>query len=622
MSSQKISTKAAIKNGYYGSLTKDQTTGGWTFLPLGKAITLNEVQENIENKSVDYILSFEFFLDRKYVKVDGKDISSTTLLDKLNDAGANVAKKNFDIIVDTIRLQLDEMQEKGPGIINTYNHLGWIRLPIKDAEGNIIADKLCYRAHTLIGDSGKYQGIYAVKPKGKFSVWRKMVVDEVIGNTPLEFVLVIGLSAVVNGLISPYTTHENPIFHIYYVSRSGKSTAAKLCGSTSSEIFNGEKSGYNEFGMPVRHTSLYGTWGSTENATITQCRGNQGAIVVYNELSKFDSKGDMTKVIYNLSEGSDKVRLNQDMQAYLSESYATTFLSIGEHDIYSRCKDKSEGLRNRVMQIEEQFTKDAAHSERILAVCREHSGHAAPMLAEYIIENGGITMCLDVFEKYRDILRGTLPDSKFKESFISKFAALIMATAEISGKALGIEFSIQNLLDYFVEYEKKNAASRDTSKSSYDVIIEECNINKHKFYVVSDSADRQTQVRTSPIGEGWGRMRRHKEILPDGRVVVEEYEVYPSIIDGILKDKHFKNPQSCFEAWKDAGLIDYEEGKNTRKRKVDPFSNENRYVVVFRIFEDSNPQNSTSLPEWVKECEKAEYIQLEVKKDDKVLHTA
>ena len=53
MSNQKITTKAAIKNGYYGSLTKDQTTGGWTFLPLGKAITLNEVQENIENRSVD-----------------------------------------------------------------------------------------------------------------------------------------------------------------------------------------------------------------------------------------------------------------------------------------------------------------------------------------------------------------------------------------------------------------------------------------------------------------------------------------------------------------------------------------------------------------------------------------
>ena len=621
MSNQKITTKAAIKNGYYGSLTKDQTTGGWTFLPLGKAITLNEVQENIENRSVDYILSFEFFLDRKYVKVDGKDISNNSLLDKLNDAGGNLGKKNFDIIADTIRVQLDEMQEKGPGVINTYEHLGWIHLPIKDTEGNIIADKLCYRAHTLIGDSGKYQGVYAVKPKGKFSVWRKMVVDEVIGNTPMEFVLLIGLSAVVNGLISPYTTNESPIFHLFYISRSGKSTGAKLASSVSSEVFNGEKTGYNEFGMPTRNTSLYGTWGATANATITQCRGNQGAIMVMNEISKFEGK-DMTQILYNLSEGSDKVRLNQDMQAYLSESYATTFLSVGEHSIFDRCKDKSEGLRNRVMQIEEQFTKDAAHSERILSVCREHSGHAAPMLAEYIIENGGITMCLNVFEKYRDILRDILPESKFKESFISKFAALIMTTAEISSKALGISFSIQNLLDYFVEYEKKNASSRDTSKSSYDVIIESCDVNKHKFYTATASAEKDSQIRTCPIAECWGRMRKYKEILPDGRVVIEEYEVFPSTVEKILKENNFKNPQSCFDAWKDAGLIDYEEGKNTRKRKVDPFSDKPKAMVVFRIFEDDKTGNNNSLPDWVRECEKAEYIQLEVKKDDKVLHSA
>lgn len=619
MAIKKISTKAAIKDGSYGSLTLDAKTGEWKFLPLGDAITLHEVQENIENGSVDYVLSFESFFKRKYVKVDGKDICNYTLLDKLSDAGANVAKKNFDIIVDTIRLQLDEMQERGPGKINTYEHLGWIQVPIKDAEGNVVAEKLCYRADTLIGDSGKYTGIYAVKPKGKFSVWCVMIEEEVVGNIPLELVTLIGMSAIVNGLISPYTTHESPIFHIYYISRSGKSTAAKLCCSVSSEVFNGEKRCYDEFGMPVRNTSLYGTWGATENATITQCEGNHGAVMIYNEASKFRGN-DMTQILYNLSEGSDKVRLNKDMKVYLSEGYATSFLSVGEHDIYSRCKDKSEGLRNRVMQISEPLTKDAAHSDRILKVCREHSGHAGPMLAEYIIENGGVSYCLGIYEKYREILSEIIPKSKFRDTFIAKFAALIMCTAEIACEALGIAFSLDKLLEYFVEYEKKNSDSRDTSKASYDVIIETCDINKHKFYTTS--TDKNAPVRTSPIGECWGRMRSCNETLPDGRVVCGEYEVFPSVVDKILGDNDFKNPQSCYEAWKADGLIDYEVDKNTRKRKVDPFCNEQKRVFVFRIFKSNAPQVNTPVPDWVKECEEAEYIQMEVNKNAQILHTA
>ena len=64
------------------------------------------------------------------------------------------------------------------------------------------------------------------------------------------------------------------------------------------------------------------------------------------------------------------------------------------------------------------------------------------------------------------------------------------------------------------------------------------------------------------------------------------YEIYPSVVKKILKDNDFKNEQSCFDAWKDAGLINYEEKKNTRKRMTDPFSDKKKLVVVFRIFAD------------------------------------
>ena len=583
----KISTNASIQQGYYGTSKLNKKTGVWSFTPLAKAVYLKEIQENIEDGSIDYLLSFEYFLDKKYVKIDGKDLGNTTMADKLNDAGANVGTHN-PVLVDSVRLQIDDAYNNGPGAIRVYEHLGWIDVPVKNG-GEIVGTTPCYRANTLIGGIGKYAGDLQVKPMGAFKSWAQMVRTDVVGNAPLELVLLAGLSAVVNGLISPHTTGESPIFHLYYTSSSGKSTAGFLAASTVGEPFDGEKNVIDEYGMIQKKHSMYSNWGSTENATITKCAGNYGAVVVLNELGKFAGK-DMSRVIYNLSEGSDKIRLTQDMKVRLSEGYATTFISIGETSLLERCKDKAEGLFNRVMEINEKFTVDAAHANRIKAVCREHNGHAAPMLAEYILDNGSLDMCRAVYEEQCELLCDLLPDSEFKERFISKFAALIMTTAEIATKALDIQFDIHGLLDYFVSYEKEHGAERNVSASSYDVVLEACSVNRHKFYRKELYApyDRKNSVaESSPLAECWGRISEVDYELTDGRKVIEEIEIYPSAVEGILAKNGFPNKKTCFDAWKTAGLIDYEDSKNYRKRKVDPFSNELKSVVVFRIFDDS-----------------------------------
>lgn len=616
-----ISTNAVIRNGYYGSIKKDKKTGTWNFKPLGRAIFLEEIRDNIEEKSVDYLLSFEYYLDKKYVLIDGKDLGNTVLADKLNDAGANVGNHN-QVLVDSIRYQIDDAYTNGPGVVKVYDHLGWIDVQIKNGN-EVVGTMPCYRAETLIGGYGKYVGSYKVKPMGGYDKWAQMVRDEVIGNTPLELVLIAGLSAVLNGLISKYTTGESSIFHLFYASSAGKGTAGFLAASTSGEPFDGQKTILDEYGMVAKKQSVYSSWGATENATITRCAGNHGAVVVLNELGKFTGK-DMTRIIYDLSEGSDKARLNQDMVAHYSEGYATTFISIGETSISDRCKDKLEGLRNRVMEIEEQFTFDAAHSDRIKAVCREHNGHAAPMLAEYILDNGGLKMCLDVYENQREILRGLLPDSEFKERFIAKFAALIMTTAEIATKALGIEFDMQGLYDYFVAYEAKNAAARNVSATSYDVILETCSINRHKFYEkrkMSHLTDAEATYDKTPIADCWGRVSEENYTLDDGRKVIEELEIYPSVVEKILKDNGFLNKKTCIAAWKAANLIDFEETKSTRKRKVNPYSEKKPHVYVFRVFETPATQTLPTVPSWVAECEEADYEQMEVI-DNEVLHSA
>ena len=155
-------------------------------------------------------------------------------------------------------------------------------------------------------------------------------------------------------------------------------------------------------------------------------------------------------MIYNFSEGTDKVRLSKEMVPYQLEGYTTVFLSVGEFSILEACKSKADGLRSRVMEIEGTLTASAAHADRIKAACRRHNGWAAPMMANYIIYNMGMKKVLEVYGLYCKALKENWPDTPGKERFVSKFAALFLTAADIAEPALGIKFDLQGILDFIV----------------------------------------------------------------------------------------------------------------------------------------------------------------------------
>lgn len=164
-----------------------------------------------------------------------------------------------------------------------FRNLGWINLTSRASSIGWV-----YRAGSpvKVGNSfAHYNGDYAVTPAGDYETWARMVREEVVGHPALEVVLLAGLSAVVNGLISKDTTGENPIVHLCGASSTGKSTAGMLAvsafGSPMGEI--DPKTGATQ-------RSLYSTWGATKNATIRRLAGNHGAPFVLNELGK-PSKG-------------------------------------------------------------------------------------------------------------------------------------------------------------------------------------------------------------------------------------------------------------------------------------------------------------------------------------------
>lgn len=323
---------------------------------------------------------------------------------------------------------------------------------------------------------------------------------------------------------------------------------------------------------------------------ITTQAGNRGVVTVLNELGKSLSK-DLTRLIFDLSEGSDKKRLNTDLKARISKGYSTTFISTGESSLLEKCNTKLEGLAVRIMEVSTPLTKDAEHANRLKEGCSTNYGFAAPKLAQFIIRNGGVEYVLPKYKSWVTKLRERFPKGPSMERFVEKFAALFVTTAEIAKEALDLPFDVDGLLSFLEEHDREHGAERNTSAASYDLIIQACRSQMHKFYVRNDKslpkARSATSLTATPTQECWGRITNMARAHVDGRLIVQEFEIRKINLEKLLRENGFSNKSTCIAAWREAGVIDVEDATHPcRSRKIDPDAprGASEDVYVLRVF--------------------------------------
>ena len=587
-----IKTTAKFQNGYYGVF--ELKDGKFKFKPLGKRPFLEEVLECIEDDSMFLKLSTSVHGRRKVAYIKHGDLLDPQMCRELADLGFDVTRRLTEYFVEVIRLQEENLEAHGTVPTSAYSALGWIQLPYEDSNTLQTAFKLCYRSFKLIGSSrtAKYIGPYDIEPTGDYDAWRQLMEMEIIPYPALQLVLVAALSAVIVGLLSMKIPIENPIVHLNLPSGKGKSTAGYVAASTAGKPFDGTMTAVDEDGKVVEKLSLYQSWGATDNAMVATQAGNRGVVTVLNELGKSLTKN-MTRLIFDLSEGSDKKRLNTDLKARISKGYSTAFISTGESSLLEKCDTKLEGLAVRVMEISSPLTKDAEHANRIKDGCFANCGFAAPKLAQYIIRNGGVDFVLPLYKQRVAELRARFSKGPSMERFVEKFAALFVTTAEIASQALKLPFDIAGLLSFLEEYDRDHGAERNTSAASYDLIIQICRSQKHKFYVRHDKSLPRVrisdEVASSPKQECWGRITNMAKEHSDGRLIVQEFEIRKKNLEDLLKSSGYSNKSTCVAAWRSLGVLDAEDATHPcRSRKIDPTAakGSSEDVYILRAFAD------------------------------------
>ena len=563
--------------------------GNTVYVPLGRAPKLKEVFESLENDHVALKLTTKFFGRTKVAYLDLGELYDGKRVKELASLGFDATKGKGEVFLEAVRMLLNAKEDSKVIPTKTYESLGWIQIPTWDPQTKQMNLNLCYRCHDLIGsnDPSQYVGDVDIEPAGDFNVWRDLVINDVVPHPRMQLVLIASLSAVLTGALAFVSPIENGILHLCAASSAGKTTGADLATSTLGRPFEGSWSTHDKDWRAVEKRSVTMSWGATDNAMVTRQAGNRGAVTVLNELGKNLSKS-LDRLLFDFSEGSDKVRLNSRLETRVSKGYSTTFISTGEASLLAKCVNKYEGLAVRVMEIKGALTVSAQHSNRIKKVCRENYGWAAPMLAEHIINHGGAEYVRDCYEYWNEYLQPHFKGTPNAARFVEKFAALYMATAEMATEALGIDFDMDGLLKFLKEYDQTEGPARNTSLESYREILEYCDTHPDEFVhqdLTSKKVSNYNGILNGPGRICYGRITYMKKVLPDGRVQTREYELYPYFVDRMLKHNNHLNRDTCIDAWINAGVLDIYDPTHVKKKRTIG-RNASTPVYVLQAFAD------------------------------------
>ena len=336
------------------------------------------------------------------------------------------------------------------------------------------------------------------------------------------------------------------LIHLHSNSSRGKTTAARLAVS-----MNG-----NPYQQP-----LSVSWVSTKNAIINLANQNYGLAMILDEASIF--QGSMTNIIYELSQGEERLRLNGDMETRQGGEWSTVFLSTGEQGIRQNTAKKTElksaGVSIRYLEfINLDFMPNAAVAEQVSRMIQCYHGHLGVTLAVYLLRQNPIQMS-ERFDERREQFRNQLPSSAYRDratnmlSVVSLALELLMeslpeafetARAELKE---GMPQINEMLIDSFLEQTKDLDIALNAYRTIQELVIKHLNHFKVKG---------QTPDRTAIYGKVT-KKGTHYEVA-----------ILRNIVRNWMTAEGYPSTNVLGREWRERGWIIGENDRNERRLRI------------------------------------------------------
>lgn len=370
----------------------------------------------------------------------------------------------------------------------------------------------------------EYVGRFDIAPKGSLDAWLDMVRNEVIGNIPLTFVMLLGFGSMLLGYLNHYLDLGCIVFNLSNTSSKGKTTAAMLAASV--------------FSSPALDSGLITTLNSTQNALIEFVSQADSHTIVLDEAATGE-KGSFRKLLYQLCSGRDRMRLNTDGQMKDTHSFNSIVICTSEFPIIDETAPN--GIKARTFEIHDVLTKSAENADNIKQCVYANYGHAGIRFAEYIVEKIFDIIMADyrtsenVLHKWH--IKKKLAKGELTDRVLSKLAVILL-TGDYVNKCFDLDINICSLIDYALDIQQSVSTEIDISSKALDCIMQYVTRHSNRFIVGNNN------FYHSSI-EGTIRCKsRYKEIT-----------VLKTVIEEILADGGFESPRSIYKAWQEKKLI-------------------------------------------------------------------
>lgn len=504
---------------------------------IGSLVYIKEIMHRIDVDPIEIYLKLRYWYHSRWEEIDiPRDKLQVNELSKLMISGVDVASHK----VKQIAMFLDYQESDAP---KRYSHttLGWA---MED-------DKSVYKHEKMEGNSmynSRFDGEF-ILTNGTFQGWKEVIQREVIGHTPLEFVLAAGFSAPLVSWIARDLDMEVLVLHAYGDSAKGKTTAARVFVSP--------------FGRPARKDGgLILNWKATQNNMIGRIANNHGLPIALDEAS-MNRMSDFTEIIYLLAEGKEKGRMTKDLKLRKERTWSGTFFSTAEHSLLMKSNQNS-GLYVRLQEFANvDWTKDGEHAKRLKEGLLNNYGQAGPMFVNYLLKLGK-TKAFALVTTWAKKVHALMPSQDGKSQRMSEKYGMLMATAELVNQCFKFQLNLDKLLEFLLEQYKTVATLGEYDERAYEELKQLIMQHRTKF-----ATDNELPVAT----ETWGKIFKKGKGL--------EVAFIKQVFKTQLAARGFENPEQILSKWKAKGLLVTEAGKKTKKRTIPGIASRDMYVVKF-----------------------------------------
>lgn len=516
-----------IKDGKYGQYKEVKVVDNAgnviertrTFIAFGGAVYVKQKIVDIDTLEVTLELYFINGENQKIIVyfpradlIDGKILTLTTY-------GVQVTKQSSQILIKCLMNQETNATQK-----LTYKELGF----------GTYKDKQIFKGSKALGMNAVYTGKLRVSPKGSYEEYIKVIKGEVIGQTPLEFILAVSISGMLVDFLKDKMSLENIVVHLVGQSSTGKTTSALLAvASGSAPDFMGD--------------NFVFSFQDTQNSLMKMIPNSYCTLI--DEGSLIGTK-DMTQAMYSLSSGVEKRRLTKNLDIQEVSRFRTALILTSEKSILSQCNENS-GLLVRNIEVDNVvYTRSAESADRIKNTIRNNYGFVVPKVAEWLLDKGEDEIVEKVIKETDNLIQQAKDNGEYNNltERSAKQSALILVAVDILQDVLNLGFKKSEITEFLHEHSLvKDNEIVSMGRRAMEYLLQ---------VVTRDYVQFLREGYDSEIKDCKGRLKKVQDkLLKTGEISKMQLFITREEFVKVMHKGHFSEEKIILKEWKELGYL-------------------------------------------------------------------